>query len=72
MFIDRYCLEMGKEFSNFFLYLHFVMLLFKLILLHLTLHAGKFFMLLLSSADFFSKLTLSRRFFQEHYQCQTA
>ena len=36
------------------------------------LHAGLFFMLMLLSADFFflSKLTISKNFFQENYQCQ--
>ena len=33
-----------------------------------SLHAGYFFMLLLSYADFFSKLIFSKKFFQEHYQ----
>ena len=33
----------------------------------LTLHAGYFFMLLLS-VDFFSKSTFSKKVFQEHYQ----
>ena len=34
-----------------------------------SLHSGQFFMLLLSVADFFSKLTFFKNFFQGHYQC---
>ena len=33
-----------------------------------SLHAGQFFMPLLSSVDFFSKITFFKIFFQEHYQ----
>ena len=32
-----------------------------------SLHAGKLFMLLLSSADFY-KINFFKKFFQEHYQ----
>ena len=35
-----------------------------------SLHARLFFMHFLSFADFFSKLTFSKKFFQVHYHCQ--